>query len=218
MALVHRIVELSRTRGSSLRVPWVDFQAFNLAFDRGELAPMFRTTRLLRIPVHEGDIDDVRGVVLAKDFLLDAKRPWPELIRPVHFIPEQAGVEALLQHFRRTFELPLEDARIDTLGGWVGERLGQLPAQGDEVAPGNVRLRVISMRQRRIVRVELSSRDAPRANPDLAVLLGVHDAFGGRDGAQPCSRCPRFKSLPGWPPVWRAYCVSTSPAAALAAT
>jgi CBS domain containing-hemolysin-like protein len=97
-----RVMELRDLRVSGLMVPRVDVIAFNLAGSREELVELIKSSRLLRMPVYEGDIDNIRGVVLAKEVLLDSARPIRDLIRPVRFIPEQAGVEALLRHFRTT--------------------------------------------------------------------------------------------------------------------
>jgi CBS domain containing-hemolysin-like protein len=49
--------------------------------------------------------------------------------------------------------LELSDEEHDTIGGFVFGRLGRIPAEGDEVAAGGGRLRVISMSGRRVERV-----------------------------------------------------------------
>ncbi len=101
-ALLHQVMGLAETRVSALMVPRVDFAAFKLAGDRQQLVDLIRSRRLHRIPVYEESIDHVKGVILAKEFLLNPEKPLDDLIRPVHYIPEQARVEALLLHFRAT--------------------------------------------------------------------------------------------------------------------
>jgi CBS domain containing-hemolysin-like protein len=49
--------------------------------------------------------------------------------------------------------LELSDEEHDTIGGYVFGRLGRIPAEGDEVAAGGGRLRVMSMSGRRVERV-----------------------------------------------------------------
>lgn len=236
--IIHHVVELSDMRVSALMVPRVDFVAFSLSDGRARLAEQFKSSRLLHIPVYEGGIDNVVGVIHARDFFLHPERPLRELVRPVHFIPEQAQVEALLAHFRRTgtklaivvdeygglagvvamedvvecivgdlavpdeplegppvvrisdtvflvdaglnvdgfrraFELPLEDTRIDTVGGLLAEQLGRLPAHGDEVRIGHAVIRVVSIRKRRVIRVKVILDDAIEENADLSLLLGA---------------------------------------------
>ena len=100
--IIHHVVELSETRVSALMVPRVDFSAFNVAHDRRDLDKLFKTARLLRMPVYEGTIDNIIGTVAARDTFLNPDKPIRELLKPVQFVPEQAGAESVLQHFRRT--------------------------------------------------------------------------------------------------------------------
>lgn len=116
--LLHQLMELSELRVSALMTPRVDVVAFDLDAPPSKLRELIRSSRLLRIPVYQGDIDNIRGIVSAKEFLLHSDRPIRELVRPVHFIPEQAGVEALLKHFRESgSQLALV---VDEYGGLAG--------------------------------------------------------------------------------------------------
>jgi putative hemolysin len=101
-AFLHRVMDLSDLRVSALMIPRVDIIAFNLSHDRAELRELIKSSRLLRLPVYEGNIDNIKGVIQAKEFLLNPDAALKPLIQPARFIPEQAGVEALLQHFRST--------------------------------------------------------------------------------------------------------------------
>jgi len=55
------------------------------------------------------------------------------------------------------FDLPESDAHdeYDTVAGYVLATLGRIPERGDQVAVGNAELRVLEVRDRRIVRLEL---------------------------------------------------------------
>lgn len=117
-AMLHRVMELATVRVSALMVPRVDVVAFNLAHDKKDLVSLIRRHRLSRIPVYEETIDDLRGIIPAKEFLLDRQRPLREMIRPVHFVPEQASVESLLDQFR-TRHLQLAFV-VDEYGGFAG--------------------------------------------------------------------------------------------------
>ena len=116
--LLHQLVELSRLRVSALMIPRVDVVAFDLADEPNELLRLIKANRLLRIPVYEDNIDNIQGIVFAKEFLLHKDKPVRSLVRPTRFIPEQAGVEALLRHFRETgSQLALV---VDEYGGLAG--------------------------------------------------------------------------------------------------
>jgi len=101
-ALLHRVVDLASLRVRDLMVPRVDLVAFGIADSREDLVRLIRKRRLLRIPVFDEQIDNIKGLIHAKEVLLRPDVPLCELIRPVRFIPEQASVEALLQQFRAT--------------------------------------------------------------------------------------------------------------------
>lgn len=100
--ILHQLLDLKHLRVSALMTPRVDVVAFDMAEPREDLVKLFKTERLLRIPVYEEDPDNIRGVVAAREALLNPRTPLDQLVRPVHFIPEQAGSEALLKHFRDT--------------------------------------------------------------------------------------------------------------------
>lgn len=116
--LLHQLMELSQVRVNALMVPRVDVVAFNLSDSPADFVRLIKISRLLRIPVYEDRIDDIKGVVSTKEFLLDPRRPLRELIRPVHYIPEQADADALLRHFRRT-QSPFSLV-VDEYGGLAG--------------------------------------------------------------------------------------------------
>ncbi len=100
--ILHRLLDLGHLRVSAVMTPRVDLVAFNLDKGRSELTRLFRTSRLLRIPVYRGNIDDILGVVHAREFLVAGDTPIERLVRPVRFIPEQASCEAALRTFRET--------------------------------------------------------------------------------------------------------------------
>jgi CBS domain containing-hemolysin-like protein len=72
-----------------------------------ELLDVVRQSEHSRIPVFRGTIDDVAGIVYAKDLApvtIGAAPPperWQELIRPVPFVPESKTLAAQLRDFQR---------------------------------------------------------------------------------------------------------------------
>lgn len=116
--VLHRLLDLGHLRVSAVMTPRVDLVAFQLDKGPAELARLFRTSRLLRIPVYRESIDDILGVVHAREFFLSREARIDRLIRPVRFIPEQASCEAALRHFRMTAtQIALV---VDEYGGVAG--------------------------------------------------------------------------------------------------
>lgn len=116
--LLHQLLDLKNLRVGALMTPRVDVVAFDLSRPRDELVRLFKTHRLLRVPVFEGDVDNIVGIVAVRDVMLSPSAPIRQLIRPAQFIPEQAGSEALLKHFRDTHsQLAIV---VDEYGGLAG--------------------------------------------------------------------------------------------------
>jgi CBS domain containing-hemolysin-like protein len=146
--LLHQLMDLADLRVSALMVPRVDVVAYNLDDPPDTLVQLITTSRLLRIPAYEGSIDSIQGIVSAKEYLLNPDTPIRQLVRPVHFIPEQARVEALLAHFRRSrsqFAVVVDEygglAGVIALEDIVEAIVGELHAPGEKItAPAAQRI------------------------------------------------------------------------------
>ena len=98
--MLQEVVALASTRVASIMIPRVDIAAFDLADGRDELLAMLRTRRHTRIPIYEGDVDHIKGLIHARDLYLNADVPLVKLVQPVRFVPEQMTADKLLAHFR----------------------------------------------------------------------------------------------------------------------
>ncbi|MHC4480620.1 MAG: CNNM domain-containing protein, partial [Planctomycetota bacterium] len=92
--MIAEVIGLAEVRVNELMVPRVEMVSFNLREPEAELLPLFQREKLSVIPVYDGEMDEMRGVVHIKDVLFKAReRPLRELVRPVPFLPETATVE-----------------------------------------------------------------------------------------------------------------------------
>ena len=116
--MLQEVVALASTRVASIMIPRVDIAAFDLADGRDKLLALLRTRRHTRIPVYEGDVDHITGLIHARDLYLNADAPLAKLVQAVAFVPEQMTADKLLAHFR--------DSRtqfaivVDEFGGVAG--------------------------------------------------------------------------------------------------
>ncbi len=99
---LQQVVDLAEARVHEVMVPRVDVVAFDISGTPADLLALFRESRLMKIPVYEGDIDRIIGLVYARDVLPGSDRPFRERVRPVQFVPEQMRLAQLLTHFRNT--------------------------------------------------------------------------------------------------------------------
>jgi len=141
-ALLQEIIELTALRVCDIMVPRVDMVAYDVADSPQGLIDLFRASNLRKIPVYEGDIDHILGVVHAKRLMLNPDQSLRELLVEVPFVPEAATVERLLLQFRVTrTQMAIV---VDEYGGTAGlvtledaleEIVGDIPAP-DEAEQG----------------------------------------------------------------------------------
>lgn len=231
--MIYSIFELGDTLAREIMVPRIDMLALEVDTPLPEAVDALLRYGFSRVPVYEGSIDHMLGVLYAKDLLRvwregDQTKSLRSLLRPPFFVPEAKKVDELLAEMqnRRTHLaivvdeyggiaglVTLEDiveeilgeirdeydqgeeatyqqvkegeflflGRIDlddfnevmgsnlskeeaeTLGGYIYNRLGRVPAVGDEVQEGRLQLIVEQVTARRIrkVRARWSEQTVP---------------------------------------------------------
>ncbi len=107
-ALVAGVFELGDTQVSEVMVPRVDVLGVKRATAWNEVVARVRSAEHSRLPVYDETIDDVVGVLYAKDVLqavVSGDEPeggWQRLVRPAQFIPATKRVDTQLRDFRAT--------------------------------------------------------------------------------------------------------------------
>lgn len=87
--------------------PRVDVVDIEYTADFDEVVKIVVTNGYSRMPVYEGNYDNIKGVLYAKDLLpYIGKRSkdfnWTTLLRPAYFVPETRVIGDLLEDFRKT--------------------------------------------------------------------------------------------------------------------
>ncbi len=235
--LIASIFEFSDKLVREVMVPRIDVAAVPVDMSMSEALDVILRAGHSRIPVYHDSMDNILGVLYAKDllrYLRDGRTDVPlnNILRPAYFIPESKKVDELLGELQQrkvhmaivvdeyggtaglvTIEDLLEeivgeiqdeydaeeptveavaedeylfDARVsldevnkllgvelpaeggDTLGGFIYSQLGKVPAVGDTIQFGAVRIEVLSVAGRRIKQVRAglqahAERDEPAA-------------------------------------------------------
>jgi putative hemolysin len=119
-------------------------------------------------------IEDVLRELVARPAEAEAGAPGEERVEQVApgrwVVPGRLGLRALTEFLARPEVLPAYQ-RVSTVGGAVIVTLGRLPAVGDAVTIGNVRLEVAAVRGRSIERVVVSLTDSAAGSNDHAAHL-----------------------------------------------
>ncbi len=121
--MIRNVIEVGDKVVREVMVPRTDIVAVERGASLEEIANLIRTHGHSRIPVYEGDLDHIVGLILAKDVLLYYVRgekvfEFEKMLRPVHFVPESKKVNELLHEMQvRNVHMMVV---VDEYGGTAG--------------------------------------------------------------------------------------------------
>jgi putative hemolysin len=104
--MIYSIFELGDTLAREVMVPRLDMGAVEVGMPLKEALKVVIQAGHSRIPVYEESIDNILGILYAKDLLpvlLEGKidTPLREMLRPAVFVPETNRVDELLEELQR---------------------------------------------------------------------------------------------------------------------
>jgi len=120
--MIENIFEFGNMSAEDCMVHRKDIVAVDVTCTEEEVMTAITESGRSRIPVYEDSIDNIIGILITRDFLInrcqDAPKPFRELIRPAHFVPESVRTDML---FREMQTLKQHMAIvIDEYGGTSG--------------------------------------------------------------------------------------------------
>jgi magnesium and cobalt exporter, CNNM family len=105
MQLIHSVFEFSETPVRKVMVPRPKIFAMDVNTPPGEVEKLMVEGGFSRIPVYQGTVDNMIGLVFIKDALRLLEKRQPVVLRkilhPVHFVPETNKVGDLLKELQR---------------------------------------------------------------------------------------------------------------------
>ena len=143
--MIHKVFELEDTLVRSVMVPRTDMFCLDVETPREEILPALRENLHSRVPVFEGSIDVIVGILYTKDLLpyvgtgLPADFDLRAHLHPPYFVPESKRADALLQEFQaKKLHMAIV---VDEYGGTAGlvaledlleELVGEIADEYDE--------------------------------------------------------------------------------------
>jgi CBS domain containing-hemolysin-like protein len=105
-AMIDNVLHLEETTARDIMVPRVDIVAVEEGASPREIVDAITETGHSRLPVYRESIDQIVGVLYAKDllpFVIGSTRTLPieKLVRPPYVVPESKRVDDLLSELRR---------------------------------------------------------------------------------------------------------------------
>jgi CBS domain containing-hemolysin-like protein len=121
--LIEGVFEFSEKNAREVMTPRTNVVALPIEATLDEACDVVEETNFSRYPVFEGSLDNVVGLVLAKDLLREVRRPGASfdlrrVMRDVHVVPGSREVEEVLSDFKRRKEHLA--VVLDEFGGTAG--------------------------------------------------------------------------------------------------
>ncbi|HEX2441300.1 MAG TPA: hemolysin family protein [Methylomirabilota bacterium] len=143
--MIHKVFELEDTLVRSVMVPRTDMFCLAVGTPREQILPALRENLHSRVPVYEGSLDVIVGILYTKDLLphvatgLPADFDLRAHLHPPYFVPESKRADALLQEFQaKKLHMAIV---VDEYGGTAGlvaledlleELVGEIADEYDE--------------------------------------------------------------------------------------
>jgi CBS domain containing-hemolysin-like protein len=142
--MIHKVFELEDTLVRSLMVPRPDMVCLDVETPAAGILPALREHLHSRVPVYEGSIDVIVGLLYTKDLLpyvegLPADFDLRAHLHPPYFVPESKRADSLLQEFQaKRLHMAIV---VDEYGGTAGlvsledlleELVGEIADEYDE--------------------------------------------------------------------------------------
>ncbi len=145
--IIHNIFELSETMVREIMVPRTDIKGISIDAPLEEIVKTIEETGHSRFPVYDGDLDNIRGILYAKDlldYIYTFKRfeTVEKLLHDIYYVPETKPCDKTLREFQeRHMYMGIV---VDEYGGTEGlvtvedimeEIIGEIQDEHDEEEP-----------------------------------------------------------------------------------
>ncbi len=199
--MIENVFELNNTQLSEVMTHRTDMAAISVADDDAAIVALMQESGYSRFPVFDGDLDDIVGILRARDYFLNAMKdnplPLKDILMKPYFVPETLHTDALLREMqKRKMHIAIV---VDEYGGTSGmvtmedlieEIVGDIYDESDKVAdavtetspgvyrvPGNMDLETLGD----LLGMKIGDEDVDTVGGLAFKLLG----FVPEDGSQP---------------------------------
>ena len=141
--LIKSAIEFNELEVSEIFTPRIDITAVPLDVSKEELATVFSESGYSRVPVYEGDLDNIVGIVYYKDFFTTSfgrDTAISEIIKPVIYVTKTQKINDLLKELQeKQLHLAVvsdeygSTAGIVTLEDILEEIVGEIWDEHDEI-------------------------------------------------------------------------------------
>lgn len=145
--MIENVLELSSTTANEIMTPRTDIIAVEVNSDLQKVLETITTAGHTRVPVYKDNIDNIIGLVYAKDLLAEIGKTGAEFklhdkMRNAYFVPESKPLRALLHEFQNRklhIAVVLDEyggtAGIVTLEDILEELVGEIADEYEDTPP-----------------------------------------------------------------------------------
>ncbi len=140
--MIHSIFELGERSVDEIMQPRVDIIACEKNIKAHELVEIMKNSKHTKIPVYEGTIDKIIGVIYTKDFMLNQGAAAADFIRKILYVPETEKIDDIIVKFQsqKTYIAVVLDefggtSGIVTLEDALEEIVGEIKDEYDKEPP-----------------------------------------------------------------------------------
>ncbi|MFC1708604.1 hemolysin family protein [Candidatus Omnitrophota bacterium] len=98
--MIRSVLELTKADVQSIMTPRPDIKALSVDKSQKEALDFLKKVKHSKVPIYKGTIDNITGILYAKDLFFSPNRDFRTLSRPAIFVPETMKIDDLLKDFQ----------------------------------------------------------------------------------------------------------------------
>ena len=98
--MINTVFDFGERYVNEIMTPRVDIIAVDVNKDNLYLEKALKSSRHSKVPVYKDSVDNILGIIYAKEYLFSPRPDWQSLVKPVLFVPETKKIEELLLEFQ----------------------------------------------------------------------------------------------------------------------
>lgn len=166
--LLRNAIEFNELKAADILTPRIDITGISADASSEKIASVFSSTGYSRLPVYQGSIDNITGILYQKDFynsVYGTDKSIEGIIRPALYITRHRKIIQPIRRLSGKEYLVMGSANADklfeTLGleeeteavsvnGWIMNILSKIPEKGDSFSFHGWKVIVTEMEERRV--------------------------------------------------------------------
>ncbi|MFH1772169.1 MAG: hemolysin family protein [Candidatus Omnitrophota bacterium] len=102
--IISNVLEFKDTWVSEILTARIDIKGIDITLDQKDTINYLKEAKHSKVPVYEGSLDKIVGILYAKDLFLNPGQDYHKLMRKPFFVPESKRIDDVLKEFLDTGE------------------------------------------------------------------------------------------------------------------